>query len=140
MNNVLNNPNITASELDFTSLPTPGRHLQTTYLSRIAFSLLQSMSSSQIHSAISQSHTSREALNSPDLASIPSQNFETPASNEFADFDMGFDDTVLRLSGDLGTAFDDLLGNNAICQPANSAYNDECTQWVKAGANNEYLL
>ncbi|KAJ5728457.1 hypothetical protein N7493_004787 [Penicillium malachiteum] len=116
-------------------------------------SRLQPMSSPRIHSPIS--NTPSEALSSPDLVSIPNQNFvwqgynfqptnmaaeqnvqqeqSAPTSNGVPDFAMGFDDNSLGMKMDLGISFDDLFGNDAPFRPGNGVSNDDWTQWMNAG-------
>lgn len=119
-----------------------------------------SRSSSRIHSPISQSHTPTEALSSPDLVSIPNQNFvwqgynfqpnnpndmtaEPMPQQEFTDpnsLQSGFTDPGLGvdenmgMNMDLGISFDDLFGNNATYRPTHGALNDEFTQWMNTNA------
>ncbi|KAJ5723354.1 hypothetical protein N7488_001389 [Penicillium malachiteum] len=117
-------------------------------------SRLQPMSSPRIHSPIS--NTPSEALSSPDLVSIPNQNFvwqgynfqptnmaaeqnvqqeqSAPTSNGVPpDFAMGFDDNSLGMKMNLGISFDDLFGNDAPFRPGNGVSNDDWTQWMNAG-------
>ncbi|CAG8008833.1 unnamed protein product [Penicillium salamii] len=115
-----------------------------------------SRSSSRIQSPISQSQSSIDALGSPDLVSIPNQNFvwqsynfqpsdpnqmaaesvpQPPEmsdpnrmQNEVPDMNVGIDENM-GMNMDLGISFDDLFGNNAAYRPANAS-NDEWTQWM----------
>jgi len=114
-----------------------------------------SRSSSRIHSPISQGQTPTEILSSPDLVSIPNQNFvwqgynfqpnnpnnmaaesapqqDIPDPNRMQsglpDFSMGMDENM-GMNMDLGISFDDLFGNNAAYRPA-GASSDEWTQWM----------
>ncbi|CAG7917526.1 unnamed protein product [Penicillium olsonii] len=115
-----------------------------------------SRSSSRIQSPISQSQSSIEALGSPDLVSIPNQNFVWQSYNfqpndpnqmaaesmapkqemsdlgqmqtELPDLTAGMDENM-GMNMDLGISFDDLFGNNAAYRPAHAS-NDEWTQWM----------
>jgi hypothetical protein len=115
----------------------------------------QSLNPSRIHSPIPQGQTPSETLSSPDLVSIPNQNFvwegynfqptntnmgaettmqqDQPLPSGHPDFSMGFDDNTLAMNMDLGISFDDLFGNDATCRPGPRAPNDEWTQWMNAG-------
>lgn len=114
-----------------------------------------SRSSSRIHSPISQSQTPAELISSPDLVSIPNQNFvwqgynfqpnnastvapeslpqqrDMSGQNGFPDFNMGPDEN-LGMNMDLGISFDDLFGNNAAYRPGNGASAEDWTQWMSA--------
>jgi hypothetical protein len=117
-----------------------------------------SRSSSRIHSPISQGQTPSEVLSSPDLVSIPNQNFvwqgysfqpnnpnnmsapqqqDIPEPNRMQggmpDFSVGMDENV-GMNMDLGISFDDLFGNNPAYRPAQGASNDEWTQWMNTNA------
>lgn len=124
--------------------------------SRLHANHSQSMSSSRLQSPISQTS---ETLSSPDLVSIPNQNFvwegynyqptnattsasmgsettmqhDQPPPNGMQDFNMGLDDNTMAMNMDLGISFDDLFGNDATCRPGPRATNDEWTQWMNAG-------
>lgn len=105
----------------------------------------QSMNSSRLHSPISQGQTPSEALSSPDLVSIPNQNFvwqgynfqPTTVGPEFYYRAESLD--AERWHGrehdrnELGISFDDLFGNNAVSRPNNGAPNDDWTQWMNTG-------
>ncbi|KAJ5103422.1 hypothetical protein N7532_003951 [Penicillium argentinense] len=113
-----------------------------------------SMNSSRIHSPISQGQTPSEALSSPDLVSIPNQNFvwqgynfqptnvvpeqqpaipqDTSAPNGLQDFSMGLDENTMGMNMDLGISFDDLFGNNA-GRPGNANSSDDWSQWMNTG-------
>ncbi|KAJ5130523.1 uncharacterized protein N7515_006562 [Penicillium bovifimosum] len=112
-----------------------------------------SRSSSRIHSPIAQPPA--EVLSSPDLVSIPNQNFawqgynfqpnnpspmatesvsQQPemSGNGLPDLSMGMDDNM-GMNGmnlDLGISFDDLFGNNAAYRPNNGASAEEWPQWM----------
>lgn len=113
-----------------------------------------SVNSSRLHSPISQSQTPSETLSSPDLVSIPNQNFlwqgynfqpttmgpddstlaQNPSMpNGLVDVNMGIDENTMRMNMDLGISFDDLFGNNAASQSNNGAPNDDWTQWMNTG-------
>lgn len=113
----------------------------------------QSMNSSRLHSPISQGQTPSETLSSPDLVSIPNQNFvwqgynfqpttmgpdsstvaQNPSMpNGLPDVNMGSDENTMRMNMDLGISFDDLFGNNVASRP-NGAPNDDWTQWMNTG-------
>ncbi|GLI72991.1 gypsy retrotransposon integrase-like protein 1 [Penicillium ochrochloron] len=120
----------------------------------------QPMNPSRLHSPISQGQTPSEHLSSPDLVSIPNQNFvwqgynfqpagnveavnnepttstmqpDTAPLNGLPDFNMGLDENALGMNMDLGISFDDLFGNNANFRPGAGAANDDWTQWMNAG-------
>ncbi|CAG8887972.1 unnamed protein product [Penicillium egyptiacum] len=116
-----------------------------------------SRTSSRVHSPISQSHTPAEAISSPDLVSIPNQNFvwqgynfqpnnpsdmatesapqqpEMPFPNGLPDFSMGMDENM-GMNMDLGISFDDLFGNSAAYQPSNGASAEDWAQWMNANS------
>lgn len=126
--------------------------------SRLQANNSQSMNSSRLHSPISQTS---ETLSSPDLVSIPNQNFvwegynfqptntptntninvaadagmqqDHPPLNGVQDFSMGLDDNTMAMNMDLGISFDDLFGNDVTRRPGPRAPNDEWTQWMNAG-------
>lgn len=111
----------------------------------------QSMASSRLHSPISQPYTPSEALSSPDLVSIPNQNFvwqsynyqptnlatdqtmqqDPPIYNGPQDVNMSLDQASMGMNTDLGISFDDLFGNNAVSR--SDAPNDDWTQWMNPG-------
>lgn len=113
----------------------------------------QSMNSSRLHSPISQGQTPSETLSSPDLVSIPNQNFvwqgynfqptnmdtdtimqqDTSVHNGLSDLNMGPDENTMGMNMDLGISFDDLFGNTATSRPGNRATNDDWNQWMNAG-------
>lgn len=114
----------------------------------------QSMNSSRLHSPISQGQTPSETLSSPDLVSIPNQNFvwqgynfqpttmgagrtaippDPSMPNGLPNFNMSLDENTMGLNIDLGISYDDLFGNNATCRPNNGAPNDDWTQWMNTG-------
>ncbi|KAJ5577584.1 uncharacterized protein N7459_006548 [Penicillium hispanicum] len=115
----------------------------------------QPMSSSRLHSPISQAQTPSEALSSPDLVSIPNQNFiwqgynfqptnmATDANVQqdppmppdgLSDFKEVLDENNMGINMDLGISFDDLFGNNGPYQPVtNGAPNDDWSQWMNVG-------
>ncbi|KXG48781.1 Transcription factor [Penicillium griseofulvum] len=116
-----------------------------------------SRTSSRIHSPISQSQTPTELISSPDLVSIPNQNFvwqgynfqpnnpndmttesapqqpEMPGPNGLPDFNMGMDENM-GMNMDLGISFDDLFGNNAAYRPGNGASAEDWAQWMNANS------
>ncbi|KAJ5163633.1 Transcription factor [Penicillium coprophilum] len=116
-----------------------------------------SRTSSRIHSPISQSQTPAELISSPDLVSIPNQNFvwqgynfqpnnpndiatesapqqsEIPGPNGVPDFGMGMDENM-GMNTDLGISFDDLFGNNAAYRPGNGASAEDWAQWMNANS------
>lgn len=115
----------------------------------------RSMTSSRLHSPISQGQTPSETLSSPDLVSIPNQNFvwqgynfqpttmetdnttfqqDPPASNGFPDFNMGVAESTMGMNMDLGISFDDLFGNDTALRPNNEASNNNWNQWMNTGA------
>jgi hypothetical protein len=93
-----------------------------------------------------------EPVSSPDLVSIPNQNFawqnynfqtqgapnqsapqQMPAINGSQGFDMGMEDSdSMGMGLDLGIPLDDILGNDA-CRPAGSFNNDDWLQWMNVG-------
>lgn len=116
-------------------------------------SRLQPMGSPLVGSPISHSQgTPSEALSSPDLVSIPNQNFvwqgynfqptnepaeqvmqkqeDTSASNSLQDYNMGVDENAFGGTQDLGILFDDLFGNEPDYRTGNGASNDDWTQWM----------
>ncbi|KAJ5208989.1 hypothetical protein N7449_003368 [Penicillium cf. viridicatum] len=116
-----------------------------------------SRTSSRVHSPISQSQTPSEVISSPDLVSIPNQNFvwqgynfqpnnpndietecppqqpEMPGPNGLPDFSMGMDENM-GMNMDLGISFDDLFGNNAAYRPSNGASAEDWAQWMNANS------
>ncbi|KAJ6170600.1 hypothetical protein N7485_007946 [Penicillium canescens] len=153
---------ISTPTFDFNNLPNfPGNPsaIKSSVPSRLQAS--HSRSSSRIHSPISQGQTPSEALSSPDLVSIPNQNFvwqgynfqpnnpnnpnnpndmptesapqqEFTSPNGLPDASMGMTDENMGVNMDLGISFDDLFGNNATFRPNNGASNDDWTQWMNA--------
>lgn len=113
----------------------------------------QSIGSARLNTPISQGHSPSEALSSPDLVSIPNQNFvwqgynfqpsnitpqptippDTSAPNSILDFDIGLDENAMGLKMD-GISFDDLFGNNATYPPGSTAPNDDWTQWMNTSS------
>lgn len=114
-----------------------------------------SMNSSRLHSPISQGQTPSETLSSPDLVSIPNQNFvwqgynfqpttmgpestaipqEHSIPSGLPDFNMDMDENTMGMNMDLGISFDDLFGNDAAYRPNNGALNDDWAQWMNTGA------
>ncbi|KAJ5174520.1 uncharacterized protein N7482_000397 [Penicillium canariense] len=116
----------------------------------------QPMNSSRLHSPIPQGQSPSETLSSPDLVSIPNQNFvwqgynfqptnintttsvqqdTSPSAgpNGLADFNMGLDENTMGMNMDLGISFDDLFGNNANFRPGAGAGSDDWNQWMNAG-------
>lgn len=113
-----------------------------------------SMNSSRLHSPISQGQTPSETLSSPDLVSIPNQNFvwqgynfqpttmgpesaatpqEPSMPNGLPDFNIGMEESTMGMNMDLGISFDDLFGNDATFRP-NNGPNDDWAQWMNTGA------
>ena len=155
MANSPSDPSVTTPGFDFANLPNFGAPtgVKSSVPSRLQTSAAQPMNSPRIHSPISQGNTPSEALSSPDLVSIPNQNFvwqgynfqptnmaaEQPVPQEqsapigLPDFNMGLDENSLGMNMDLGISFDDLFGNDATCRPGNGAPNDEWTQWMNPG-------
>lgn len=113
----------------------------------------QSMGSTRLNTPISQGQSPTEALSSPDLVSIPNQNFvwqgynfqpsnitpqptmpqDTSVPNSILDFNMGLDENAMGLKME-GISFDDLFGNNAIYPPGSTASNDDWTQWMNSSS------
>lgn len=148
---------VSTPPFDFTNIPnfpvtnTPG--FKSSVPSHLRGS--HSRTSSRIHSPISQSQTPTEVISSPDLVSIPNQNFvwqgynfqpnnpaimatdsvprqpETAGPNGLSDLSMGMDEN-LGMNMDLGIAFDDLFGNNAAYRPGNGASAEDWSQWMNA--------
>ncbi|KAJ5390299.1 uncharacterized protein N7496_001367 [Penicillium cataractarum] len=145
---------------NFSNFPmsaTPG--MKSSIPSRLQQPTTQPMNPSRLHSPISQGGTPSEHLSSPDLVSIPNQNFvwqgynfqpanvdtvnnepttstmqqDTAPQNGLSDFNMGLDENALGMNMDLGISFDDLFGNNANFRPGAGAANDDWTQWMNAG-------
>ncbi|KAJ5887865.1 hypothetical protein N7495_007906 [Penicillium taxi] len=111
----------------------------------------QPMHSPRMNSPNSQAQTPSEALSSPDLVSIPNQNFvwqgynyqptnlvtdetiqqeQANIPNSLPDFSMALDENNMGMDMDLGISFDDLFGNNTAGRPVNGAPNDEWSQWL----------
>lgn len=112
------------------------------------------VSQSQLQSPASHSpvRTSGEPVSSPDLVSIPNQNFtwqnynfpsqnlptqstaqQMPTINGSQGFDLNMDGNDTSGMGlDLGIPLDDILGNDA-CRPAGSFSNDDWIQWMNVG-------
>lgn len=151
-------PNVTSPSFDnFNNLPgfSVGAHggVKSSVPSRLQASSNQSMGSSRLNSPISQAQSPSEALSSPDLVSIPNQNFvwqgynfqpsnitpqptisqDNPAPNGILDFNMGLDENATGLKME-GISFDDLFGNNAAFNSGNLAPNDDWTQWMNTGS------
>lgn len=113
----------------------------------------QSMASSRLHTPISQGQTPSEALSSPDLVSIPNQNFvwqgynfqpttmetdnttipQNPSMNGFPDFSMDMHENTTGMNMNLGISFDDLFGNDTALRPHNGGSNDNWNQWMNTG-------
>lgn len=115
----------------------------------------QSRSSSHLQSSMTQDPVSRgETISSPDLVSIPNQNFiwqgynfqptematdptpssqQDPSAAEMHEANMGVQENALGLNFDLGISFDDLFGNNSACRPGNGASADDWTRWMNVG-------
>lgn len=114
-----------------------------------------SMTPSRLHSPIPQGRAPSETLSSPDLVSIPNQNFvwqgynfqpttmgpdstaipqEPLIPHGLPDFNMGMDESAMGMNMDLGISFDDLFGNDAAYRPNHGAPNDDWNQWMNTGA------
>ncbi|KAL4916321.1 fungal-specific transcription factor domain-containing protein [Aspergillus aurantiobrunneus] len=108
------------------------------------------LSGSHLHSPASHGSTPVEAMNSPDLVSIPNQNFiwngyginqqpnyvpdatmqQMPTGNEQT-FAMGTDDNAFNVGLDFtGVPLDDIFGNN---DSKKGFPNDDWTQWMNIG-------
>lgn len=107
------------------------------------------VSQPQHRSPLSQSPRSAvDTINSPDLVSIPNQNFawqnynfqqqnmpdtfsqqQMPALNGSQDFDLSMNDVGL----DLGLPLDDVLGND-VFRPSGAFGNDDWMEWMNASA------
>lgn len=150
---------VSTPTFDFTNMPnypianTPG--IKSSVPSHLRPS--HSRTSSRVHSPISQSQTPSEVISSPDLVSIPNQNFvwqgynfqpsnlndmgtesapqqpEMPGPNGIPDFVMGMDENM-GMNMDLGISFDDLFGNNAAYRPSNGASAEDWAQWMNANS------
>lgn len=127
--------------------------------SRLQQPTTQPMNLSRLHSPISQAQTPSEHINSPDLVSIPNQNFvwqgynfqptnmdavkndptmstmqqDTAPQSGMSDINMGLDENSLNMNMDLSISFDDLFGNNTSFRPGAGTANDDWTQWMNAG-------
>ncbi|KAJ5267057.1 hypothetical protein N7478_009865 [Penicillium angulare] len=155
MPNSPSDPSISTPTMDFAHLPNFGASsgVKSSVPSRLQPNT-QGMNSPRISSPISQGNTPSEALSSPDLVSIPNQNFvwqgynfqptnvgtnDTVHQNQaipngMPDFTMDAEDTNMGMNMDLGISFDDLFGNDPTTfRPANGASNDEWNQWMNAG-------
>ncbi|KAJ5551068.1 hypothetical protein N7535_000990 [Penicillium sp. DV-2018c] len=147
------NAGISTPNFDFTSMSNfplaNAAEMKTSVPSHLRTS--HSRSSSRIQSPISQ--TPAEVLSSPDLVSIPNQNFawqgynfqpNNPSSmatesvsqqpemsmpNGIPEFNMGMDDNM-GMNMDMGIAFDDLFGNKAAYQPNNGASAEDWPLWM----------
>ncbi|CAI7580366.1 unnamed protein product [Penicillium glandicola] len=155
----LSSAGVSTPTFDFTNLPnfpianTPG--IKSSVPSHLRAS--HSRTSSHIQSPVSQSHTPAELISSPDLVSIPNQNFvwqgynfqpnnpndvstestpqqpEMPGPNGLPDFSTGIDENM-GMNMDLGISFDDLFGNNAAYRPTNGASAEDWAQWMNANS------
>ncbi|KAJ6166806.1 hypothetical protein N7470_002253 [Penicillium chermesinum] len=119
----------------------------------------QPMGSPLLGSPISHSQTTpSEGISSPDLVSIPNQNFvwqgynfqpmnvpsdqvprppENPSlSNAPLDLNMSMDENTFGANADLGILFDDLFGNEPDYRPGNGAPNEDWTQWMNPAVPN----
>ncbi|KAJ5648372.1 hypothetical protein N7490_004744 [Penicillium lividum] len=141
-------PSVTTPGFDFSNLPGYGAaSIKSSVPNRLQAA--PQLNSPRVHSPISQSHTPSEALSSPDLVSIPNQNFvwqgynfqptsgdqpmqQEPLPNGLPDFNMGLDENNMGMNMDLGISFDDLFGNNT-GRPGKRTSNDEWTQWMNSG-------
>ncbi|KAF9889105.1 hypothetical protein FE257_008082 [Aspergillus nanangensis] len=109
------------------------------------------MSQSRLQSPVSHGSTPAEAINSPDLVSIPNQNFmwqgynfqpqDMPAESttqssmvpdHAPNFDMGVDENTLGMGLDLGIPLDDIFGSGDACRPSGLS-NDDWIQWMNVG-------
>ncbi|KAF7716872.1 Activator of stress genes 1 [Penicillium ucsense] len=139
---------VTSSHSIKTSIP---GHLQQTPT--------QPMNPVRLQSPVSQSQTPREHLSSPDLVSIPNQNFvwqgynfqplnpetlekeptlgpmpqDSAPTNGIGNLSMGYDESPMGLNVDMNVSFDDLFGNNT-SRPGAGTTNDEWSQWMSTGA------
>lgn len=113
------------------------------------------MNPSRLHSPISHGQTPSETLSSPDLVSIPNQNFvwqgynfqpttmgpdsiaipqEPSLPHGLPDFNMGIGESTMGMNMDLGISFEDLFGNDPAYRPNNEAPSDDWAQWMNSGA------
>lgn len=147
--------NITSPSFDgFGNLPSfPVGGVKSSVPTRLQAGNNQSVSSSRLSSPISQTQSPSEALSSPDLVSIPNQNFvwqgynfqpsniapqptapqDNTAPNGLLDFNMGLDENAMGLKME-GISFDDLFGNTASFNSGNPAPNDDWTQWMNTAS------
>lgn len=147
----------TGSTSGFDSFPTlgnfgPSSGVKSSVPNRLQTSS-QSIASPLLGSPNSHSQTTpSEALSSPDLVSIPNQNFvwqgynfqptnaptdqipqqtqDAPDPNGVQDVNMTFDDNAFGSNADIGVLFDDLFGNEPDYKPGNGASADDWTQWM----------
>ncbi|KAI2792732.1 hypothetical protein POX_b02774 [Penicillium oxalicum] len=141
------------SNLPASSVPS----VNTSVPSRLQQTSAPPVNPARFQSPVSRSQTPREQLSSPDLVSIPNQNFvwqgynfqpvnlasiEKDAStdmmpqdstppNGMGELNMSYDENALGLNVDMGVSFDDLFGNTS--RPGAGAFNDEWSQWMNAG-------
>ncbi|KAE8355198.1 fungal-specific transcription factor domain-containing protein [Aspergillus coremiiformis] len=113
-----------------------------------------SVSQSRLQSPVSHASTptSGEAVNSPDLVSLPNNNFvwqgynfqppnfptdqttQPPiASGHVQNFGTGAEDTSAGMSIDLGISLDDIFGNNDACRASSGLPNEDWIQWMNVG-------
>lgn len=116
----------------------------------------QQPNQSRLQSPISRMSPSAagEVVNSPDLVSIPNQNFmwqgynfqpqnwtgeqtgqqPMPASNGLPNVGAGVDESSAAGMGiDLGIPLDDIFGSNEVYRPAGNYSNDDWLQWMNVG-------
>jgi hypothetical protein len=118
----------------------------------------QSMNQARLQSPVSHGSTpsGTEAVNSPDLVSIPNQNFmwqgynfqpqtfapdssgpqQVPATTESQDFGMRMDENnAMGAPMELGLLpLDDIFGNGDPCRPNGTLANDDWIQWMNVGS------
>ncbi|KAG2412116.1 hypothetical protein HFD88_009672 [Aspergillus terreus] len=124
--------------------------LHATLPTRLANS--QHLKQARLQSPVSHgSATPTEAVNSPDLVSLPNQNYmwqgynfqpqsfaPEPSTQSIApgnppNFSMGVDDgSSVGMGLDLGIPLDDIFGNGEACRP-NGLPNDDWIQWMNVG-------
>ncbi|KAE8386636.1 putative C6 transcription factor [Aspergillus alliaceus] len=113
-----------------------------------------SVNQSRLQSPVSHASTpaSGEAVNSPDLVSLPNstfmwqgynfqlQNFPADQSTQppmpsgnVQNLGIGIEDNSMGMGIDLGISLDDIFGNNDACRTTNGLPNDDWIQWMNAG-------
>lgn len=126
---------------------------------RVAPQKQQAMNQARLQSPVSHGSTpgsGTEAVNSPDLVSIPNQNFmwqgynfqpqafapdssgpqQVPTTTESQGFGMGMDENnELGAVMELGLLpLDDIFGNGDPCRPNGTLANDDWIQWMNVGS------